>query len=135
PIVTNDFAASPLIDTPNYPFYDFHDQRTTLTIAAASPDDDFSNQPAPTGGRIELGAYGNTSEATTSPAHLVQVLSPNGLEKFQVGQPVSITWRTAGLDPAQTTVNVQLSLDRGNSWTLLSGGVHLDAGGRGRLLG
>ncbi|NIP93549.1 MAG: hypothetical protein GWO24_08865, partial [Akkermansiaceae bacterium] len=44
------------------------------------------------GGRINLGAYGNTAEATTSPAELVQVLGPNGLEKIEIGQEVEIRW-------------------------------------------
>ena len=63
----------------------------------------------------------------------MQVLSPYGLEKYQVGQAVTITWRTAGLDPSHDTVNVELSLDSGNSWTTLAVNVGLDSHGLGSL--
>ena len=56
-----------------------------------------SREPAPYGDRVDLGAFGNTALATPSPAQLVQVLLPSGLEKFQVGQQVTINWQTAGL--------------------------------------
>ena len=47
------------------------------------------------------GHTGNTSQAAFSPDQLVQVLSPNGLEKLEQGQQVSLKWRTAGIvDPA-----------------------------------
>src|SRR6185436_8502234 len=32
----------------------------------------------------------------------VQVLSPNGLEKVEVGQPVTVTWRSGGLTAEET---------------------------------
>ncbi len=44
-----------------------------------------------------MGAYGNTAEATQSAAQLVQVLNPNGLEKFEAGQQYQIDFRSAGL--------------------------------------
>jgi len=75
----------------------FHVPGNSPTIDAGDPTDAFSNEPGPNGGRINQGSYGNTIEATVSPARLVQVLSPNGLEKFQVGRPLTISWRTAGL--------------------------------------
>src|SRR4029077_2631404 len=112
---------------------DFHVQAGSPAINAGNPADDSSNQPAPNGGRIELGAYGNTAEAAISRVRVVQVLSPYGLEKYQVGQAVTITWRTAGLDPAHDTVNVELSLDNGNSWSTLAVNVGLDSHGLGSL--
>jgi len=49
-----------------------------------------------------LGHTGNTAEAVTSSAQMVQILSPNGLEKFELGQQANIQWRSAGL----TTTNM-----------------------------
>src|SRR5205807_2242093 len=49
---------------------------------------------------------GNTSQAAASPTQLVQVLSPNGLEKFEQGQSVSVSWRSDGLTPTRTVALV-----------------------------
>jgi hypothetical protein len=76
---------------------DFRLQTGSPAIDHGDPSDLFDLEPAPNGGRIDLGAYGNTLLATPSPAQELQVLSPNGLEKLQIGQTVPITWRTAGL--------------------------------------
>src|SRR5262249_17661142 len=46
---------------------------------------------------------------------------------------VTITWRTAGLDPLHDTMNVELSLDSGKSWSTLAANVGLDAHGLGSL--
>src|SRR5262249_17910733 len=45
---------------------DFHLQNGSPAVAAGDPSSDYSAQPAPTGGRINLGAYGNTPQATTT---------------------------------------------------------------------
>ena len=66
-------------------------------VDAGDPDSYYFQEPAPDGGRIDLGAFGDTHDATPSPAQIVQVLSPSGLEKYQVGQQVTIDWQTAGL--------------------------------------
>ncbi|MFQ5855276.1 MAG: NosD domain-containing protein, partial [Anaerolineae bacterium] len=48
---------------------DFH-LRSTPTLSpaidAGDPSSDYANEPEPNGGRINMGAYGNTSEAATS---------------------------------------------------------------------
>ena len=76
---------------------DFHLENTSPAIDAGDPRSFFLAEPSPSGSRVNLGRYGNTSEATASPAQLVQVLSPNGHEKFEVGQEVTIAWQSAGL--------------------------------------
>ena len=83
---------------------DYHVQAGSPAVDGGDPTMDFSNEPAPNGGRINIGRYGNTDEATQSPAELVQILAPNGLEKFEIGQEITITWRTDGL-PAGRTAN------------------------------
>jgi hypothetical protein len=45
---------------------DFHLQNGSPAVAAGDPSSDDSAQPAPTGGRINLGAYGDTAQATTT---------------------------------------------------------------------
>jgi len=42
------------------------DDVTSPCIDAGDPKDDFSNEPKPNGGRINIGAYGNTKEASKS---------------------------------------------------------------------
>ncbi len=70
------------------------------------------NETEPNGGRVNLGRYGNTPEAAASPESLIQVLSPAGLEKFEVGQQVTIQWRSHGLT-APGTVDIEL-MELGN---------------------
>ncbi len=77
--------------------------RVRRVSTVAIPDRFYLAEPDPNGARINVGAYGNTAEATQSPAEIVQVLSPNGLEKLIVGDSVQIDYRIAGLaqeDPA-----------------------------------
>ncbi|MCP4595484.1 LamG-like jellyroll fold domain-containing protein, partial [Neptuniibacter sp.] len=80
----------------------FHLLATSPGVDKGNPDSIYNNEPVPNGGRINLGVYGNTSEAATSPAEMVQVLSPNGLEKFELGQQMQVQWHTDGLAPAVT---------------------------------
>ena len=67
--------------------------RPSMRGALSEP---YSLEPAPNGGRANLGYTGGTALATTSPAQLVQVLSPNGLEKLTAGQQITVNWRSAG---------------------------------------
>lgn len=46
---------------------DYHLDSTSPAIDAGDPLDDYSNEPMPNGSVINMGAYGNTLEATTSP--------------------------------------------------------------------
>ena len=93
---------------------DFHLQATSPGIDTGDLLSYYLTEPAPNGDRINLGAYGNTAEATTSPTQLVQVLNPNGLEKFELGQAVDINWRSAGL----TTNRTVALINSGNQGTV-----------------
>ncbi|MFH1359679.1 MAG: C25 family cysteine peptidase, partial [Candidatus Omnitrophota bacterium] len=44
----------------------YHLQISSACVDAGDPDSTYSNEPNPNGGRINLGVYGNTPEATTS---------------------------------------------------------------------
>ena len=80
---------------------DFHVQAGSPAVDAGDPTMDFALEPSPNGGRINVGAYGNTDQAAPSPGSLVQILSPNGWEKVRESvRNVTITWHTHGLPPA-----------------------------------
>ena len=76
---------------------DFHLLAGSPGIDRAGLERPFYAEPVPGGDRAELGAYGNTAEATGSPAKLLQLLGPTAFDKVEVGQAVQIAWRSAGL--------------------------------------
>ena len=105
---------------------DFHLQAGSPAIDAGDPLSYYLQEPGPNGGRVNLGGYGNTKEATVSPTQLVQVLAPNGLEKFQVGQEVTIQWRSSGLTDRHPTALINVgSQETHDNWL---GQQHLVAG-------
>jgi uncharacterized repeat protein (TIGR01451 family) len=73
----------------------FHVQAGSPTIDAGDPLSPYGNEPAPNGGRVNQGYDGN--KAAPSVIRFIQNLSPAGLEKFQVGQTVPVTWRSVGI--------------------------------------
>ena len=88
---------------------DFHVQTTSPAIDAGDPLSYYLAEPATNGGRVNIGRYGNTSEAATSPVQVIHVLDPNGLEKFEVGQQVTIDWQSAGLTTDQPAALITLA--------------------------
>ncbi len=58
---TGDISVDPL-----FADYDFHLKSDSPCIDAGDPSSDYSNEPTPNGGRINIGAYGNTAEASKS---------------------------------------------------------------------
>jgi parallel beta-helix repeat protein len=62
---------------------DFHLQPNSPCIDAGNPADDFSLEPVPNGGRIDMGAYGNTPDATSfSPIPRFDSISKNKVSIF-----------------------------------------------------
>ena len=55
--------------------------------------DSSANEPAPNGSFINLGAYGNTSQASLSPLEFVTVFRPDGQEVWPAEQTFVIRWR------------------------------------------
>ncbi len=80
---------------------DFRVQATSPSIDRGNPFALAASEPTPNGNRINLGHTGNTSQATTGPEERVYVLSPNGLEKFEQGQVVPVSFSTAGYTPVR----------------------------------
>src|SRR5262249_25410092 len=52
------------------------------------------NEPAPNGRFVDLGAYGNTAQASQSPAEYMLVTRPDGGETWPGKQTFPIRWRT-----------------------------------------
>ncbi|MEX0641437.1 MAG: right-handed parallel beta-helix repeat-containing protein, partial [Pirellulales bacterium] len=107
------------------------DGQQSPAIDQGDPASGYSSEPGDNGGRVNLGALGNTAFASHSPAEVLQVLAPNGLEKFEEAETTAITWRSSGLEGV--TVDVELSIDSGQTWSTLAGDVPLDSGGQGSL--
>ncbi len=55
---------------------DFHLQPTSSCIDIGDPTFDYTNEPLPNGSRINIGYYGNTSEATSADSPVL-IVSPN----------------------------------------------------------
>ncbi|HEY9108125.1 MAG TPA: right-handed parallel beta-helix repeat-containing protein, partial [Roseateles sp.] len=109
---------------------DLHLRADSVAVDRGNPLSVYANEPAPNGGRVDIGAYGNTAEATPSAATTLQLLGPNGLEKLRTGQAASINWRSFGL-AAGTVVTVEVSLDGGQHWSAVATGG-IDAQGLGQ---
>lgn len=75
------------------------------------------------GDRVNLGAYGNTSQASRSPVTSLHVTSPNGFEKFRVGHVEAIRWDAQGI---AGTVNIDVSHDGGANWSTVVAGTAND---------
>ena len=91
---------------------DAHLQSGSPAIAAGDPATPYLSEPLPNGDRVDIGAYGDTSQSTASTNPLIQVLNPSDLAKVQVGSTVSIDLHSAGLLPYDYVA--RLALGSGN---------------------
>ncbi len=84
---------------------DFHLQSDSVAIDAGDPNSDASAEPLPSGSRINQGAYGGTSEATTSASlETVHLDSPNGKDRYNVGQTLPIRWASQADGPVDIAI-------------------------------
>ncbi|MCB1091470.1 MAG: hypothetical protein KDL87_08060, partial [Verrucomicrobiae bacterium] len=91
----NSISADPLfVDANNG---DFHLTALSPGIDAGDPFLQTDEEPSPNGGRANLGAYGLTAEAATSPAASLTVTSPSGGERLEQGTTAEIRWTSDGL--------------------------------------
>ncbi len=84
----------------------FSVQAFSPAMDRGNPNTAYALEPLPNGGRINLGGSAGSILAETSAPQLVQVLSPQGLEKFERGQSVPIAVNTNGLRNIQPTLLV-----------------------------
>jgi len=81
------------------------DRVTSPCVDAGDPQAEVSNEPMPNGGRINIGAYGGTSEASLSPSEQPRPLlskasnpyPPDGAQNMGMGIDITLSW-TAGLN-------------------------------------
>lgn len=105
---TNDAVTSPLID-------------------AGSPAAAWTNEPAPNGGRLNIGLYGNTPQAGATPtnAALLAVSLNDGGRAEGIK---TLHWNATGAATGHT-VRIDYSADAGLSWSVVTSGLVAAAGG------
>ena len=81
------------------------DGQQSPAIDRGDADDSFANEPAPNGGYVNIGAHGNTTQASLSPAQYVLVIAPNGGEVIEQLSTFDIRWHHAGVG----TVDIEYS--------------------------
>ena len=85
---------------------DFHlTNQISTSIDAGEPALAFPLEPSSNGGRIDLGAYGNTSQAALSPASFIKLEFPKFYTDWEVARERPIVWSTFNL-----TGNVKIEL-------------------------
>ena len=96
PECSNNLEGDPLfIDSTNG---NYHLQKGSPAIDAGDPVEDFSKEPMPNGERINIGAYGNTPEATTN-NNTAKVATPTfspAPGKYNSPQNLTISCSTTG---------------------------------------
>ncbi len=70
---------------------------------AATP---FGNEPAPDGGYVNIGAYGNTAQASLSPAQYIWVQAPAAGANVPQESDFTVRWRSFGFTD---TVDIEVS--------------------------
>jgi len=133
-------AADPLFA--NESIHDFHlrstggrysngvfvtDTSHSMAIDSGDPLTAYSLEAVPNGSRVNIGAYGNTVEASMSrKSAWVTALSQNDGPVVR-GDSITLQW-TYGLLSATNLVTLQYSADNGVTWTTIVSGVAIDAG-------
>ena len=69
------------------------DANESPTIDRGAPADSYAGEPSPNGGYVNLGAYGNTSQASLSPPHYLLVTNPTASVTAAAGQSLTAQWR------------------------------------------
>ena len=97
---------------------EWHTDTTDLSpaIDAGNPAADYSNEPAPNGNCLNLGGYGNTAEASKTPACDPKIVSvtadyPDGLTQLR------LTMQVGGEGTFVATATFYYSLDGGETYT------------------
>ncbi|MCY2965067.1 MAG: right-handed parallel beta-helix repeat-containing protein, partial [Planctomycetota bacterium] len=82
----------------------FVPQATSPTSDAGDPATAVWSEVSPNGARVNQGHTGNAPSALNSNVQQIQVLSPNGMDKVETGQPMTVAWQSAGLSLQQPVV-------------------------------
>ncbi len=105
------------------------DSMTSPCIDAGAPESVFDNEPYPNGGRVNMGAYGNTAQASKSAAaRALSLLAPGG--GTIVSGVVTIIWSASGSGWLATDkVRIEVAASSGTNWTVLAGATNLPSTG------
>jgi hypothetical protein len=105
------------------------DTVTSLLMDLGDPASIYTNEPAPNGGRINMGLYGNTDEASMSSGvgSLVPLTMSDG---GTIRGEAELYWSWNGLAP-NDQVYVEFSADGGATWTNIATNVYADVGSSG----
>lgn len=100
---------------------------TSDMIDAGPPAFVFTNEPGPNGGRINIGNYGNTGEASLTPtnASLLTVTFNDG--GIASGTNVPMYWVARG-GATSLTLSIDISLSPGSGWSNVVSGLNASAG-------
>ena len=82
----------------------------SLAVDAGDPTRPAGDEPG--WGRLDIGHLGGTADAPLTAPRLVEVLSPNGLEKFRSDGAMEATWRTVGLGAFEAVAFLNAGGDR-----------------------
>jgi hypothetical protein len=96
---------------------------TSPCLDTGDPAADYSNEPMPNGGRIEMGFYANMTEASLTPSgRYLALTSP--ISGCPADSPCAVGWlcQGTGWQPGDT-VRVEYSSDGGLSWQLIAGSI------------
>jgi exo-beta-1,3-glucanase (GH17 family) len=80
----------------------------------ADPSVNYTREPAPNGGRANMGYHGETPGARITS---VEVVSPNGCDELASGATVNVQWHSSPNTGAKT---VEFSPDKGATWQKLA---------------
>ena len=100
------------------------DALSSPCIDAGDPSSEYSDEPAPNGGRVNMGAYGGTTQASRVPIErLLALVEPQGGQTWSSGDQ-TIRWNRTGMAwSAGDTLTIEYSSDAGVTWTLIADAI------------
>jgi hypothetical protein len=91
--------------------------QTSWAVDAGDPGVDATNEPAPNGGRLNLGAYGNTGQASLSDTNHPGLFPTTLRDGGTSYNGIELYWLYRGLSPTNA-VRIEYSPDNGATWLL-----------------
>ncbi|MFO0905559.1 MAG: right-handed parallel beta-helix repeat-containing protein [Pirellulales bacterium] len=89
---------------------------TSITVDQGDPQTYFVGERLPHGARVNLGYDGNTPEGAVSFVQTIQVQTPNGGEKLEAGQSLSVDWLTSGILAEQPIALINVGGPAVDNW-------------------
>jgi autotransporter-associated beta strand protein len=106
-------TVDPALDNPQFEDLgagDFHLKQGSTSIDSGDPTSSFDLEPAPNGDRINLGAYGNTPDATVSPDYWLRITYPRYYVDLVPSRTYPIRWESYNI-PGDTDLDIDLTLE------------------------